>query len=311
MTLLRQHHLHSADIGPCVVTLGNFDGVHRGHQHLLQQCKVLAEQESLPIVAIVFEPQPREFFKPQAPQQRLMGLKDKYCSLRRHGVHTVLCLRFNTTMAEMTAAAFLHHILQTGLQARHLVVGHDVALGYQREGNADWLGKHAKNYGITLHIIDPLLHQAARVSSTAIREHLSQGCVLEANALLGYRYSVQGRVVHGAKRGARLGFPTANLHVYPARPYLTGIFVVEIEGVPGGKPLGGVANIGVSPMYNGGKWGVEANIFDWEGDLYGKTLQVCLIEKIREEQMFSSENALIEQMHKDVEQARFVYKNTK
>lgn len=294
---LRPHH-HG-----CVATIGNFDGVHLGHQAILGQLSDKAEQLKLPTVVITFEPQPQEYFSRGEIPPRLTRFREKFKALRRYSVDRVLCLDFNTALAELTAEEFLQRILLDGLGVRYLVIGDDFHFGNGRQGNFDYLRQAGKKHGFEVVNMHTFTIGDKRVSSTRIREMLQSGDLDGAEQLLGRPYRMCGRVAHGDKRGRLIGFPTANIFLHRKATPVEGVFAVELFGVEG-EPVQGVANVGSRPTVDGTRSLLEVHLFDFSGDIYGRYVHVDFLHKIREERRFESFDALKEQILLDSEQAR-------
>ncbi|HHQ41733.1 MAG TPA: bifunctional riboflavin kinase/FAD synthetase [Chromatiales bacterium] len=303
MELIRGlHNLRPRHRG-CVATIGNFDGVHLGHQAVLGQLAEKAEQLGLPTTVVTFEPHPQEWFFPDRAPPRLTRLREKLTALRRYSVDRVLVLRFDARLAAMEAAAFVERILVDGLGVRHLVVGDDFRFGRNRAGDFAFLRAMGARHGFDVVAMHSFRIDGARVSSTRIREALAAGDMDTAEKLLGRPYRMCGRVAHGDRRGRDIGFPTANLHLHRRASPVLGVFAVEVFGVPG-EPVPGVANVGVRPTVDGTRALLEVHLLDFEGDLYGRYVQVDFLHKLRDERRFASFEALRAQIRRDVEAAR-------
>lgn len=301
MELIRGlHNLRPAHRG-CVATIGNFDGVHRGHQALLAELS--AHSGGLPVTVILFEPQPSEFFAPDRAPPRLMRLREKVQALARLPVDRLLCIGFNRRFAEMRAEAFVEEVLVGGLGVRYLVVGDDFRYGKGRSGDFAQLVEAGKRYGFQVARTDSFSLGGERVSSTAIREALAWGDLEKAERFLGRPYRICGRVAHGDKRGRMLGFPTANIHLHRRSVPLTGVYAVAVGGV-GPGPIEGVANIGMRPTVGGTRALLEVHLFDFASEIYGSHLEVDFLKRLRPERRFESFEALSRQIGLDVRQAR-------
>lgn len=301
MELIRgQHNLRPRHRG-CVATIGNFDGVHLGHQAILRQ--LAAAQRHLPALVITFEPQPQEFFAPDKAPARLTRLREKLLALAALGVGRVLVLKFDRRLAEMPAQRFVEELLLEKLDVRHLVIGDDFRFGRGREGDFALLERAGETYGFRVANTPSYEVDGARVSSTRVREALGRGELTLAARLLGRRYAICGRVVHGDKRGRILGFPTANVDLRRHAAPLAGVYVVTLQGMAEG-PLPGVANVGYRPTIAGGREHLEVHLFDFAGDLYGRHVQVDFLYHLRAERRFESLEALQRQIGQDVRQAR-------
>ncbi len=280
---------------PCALTIGNFDGMHLGHQALLKKLIENAQALNLTSAAMTFEPHPREFFAPETAPPRLCSLREKLEHFAEAGVEKVYVCRFNRGFAKVTAEDFMQTILRDSLNAQAILVGEDFRFGAMRTGTiVDFI-----NAKFNLISLPQLNLNNARVSSTRVREALAAGCLKEASNLLNRPYSISGKVVHGAKRGRQLGFPTANVHMRHERPALTGVYAVKLDG------LNSVANLGVRPTIAGiPKLSLEVHVLDFDGDLYGKHVHVEFLHKIRDEMKFDGLDALKAQIAQDVIVAR-------
>lgn len=295
-----------ADFPPCVLTLGNFDGVHKGHQAIISKLKQMAVQAKLPTVLITFEPQPNEFFslnKLKTPA-RLMRLREKLMALDGLGVDYVICLRFNKELAEMSAEEFVRDILLAKLNAKQILIGDDFRFGHKRQGDINLLQKLAPSYGFTAEAVDTFVSHGERVSSSRIRAALQEGDLITAEKLLGRPYGIAGKVVHGSKQGRILGFPTANVFPHRRAVPVEGIYVVRTYGL-GPKPIPGVADVGNRPTMDGcGRTLLEVYLFDFDQMIYGKNIYVEFLQKLRNEERYDSLDALKIQIAKDVEHGR-------
>ena len=306
MKLLRRvEHITELTAGS-VVTIGNFDGVHRGHQALLAMVRERASQMQLPMVVLLFEPQPGEYFNRQKAPARLYRLREKLQALSRCGVDYVYCLKFDKQLATMSPAEFADDVIFSRLNAKHLLLGDDFRFGLDRGGDLILLRELGHKRGAVVETCPDFCVDQSRVSSTQIRHALYLGELDRAAALLGRQYSLCGRVMHGNGMGRKWGVPTANLSVHLGTLPLSGVFCVQVKRR--GKPLlAGVANIGNRPTVDGSKNVLEVHLFDFDESLYGEMLQVCFLHKLRDEIKFSSVDALIAQIHADVAAARNVY----
>ncbi len=303
MQFIRGLHNLPADTSRCVATIGNFDGVHLGHQAVIGQLAEEGAELGLPTTLITFEPQPMEYFRPQQAPARLTRLREKLQVLRRFNIDRVLCLPFNHKLAQMHATDFIKRVLVEGLGVQYLVVGDDFRFGTDRGGDFALLQKAGKQYGFTVVNMHTFEIDDERVSSTRIRYALNRGDLAEAERLLGRRYRMSGRVVHGEKLGRQLGYPTANIDLHRKATPLQGIFVVEVFGLEG-EPLPGVASLGSRPTVDGSKILLEVYLFDFDRDIYGKHLQVSFLHKLRDEEKFNGLEALARQIERDVIDAR-------
>lgn len=286
----------------CVATIGNFDGVHLGHQAVLGQLAEKAVELDLPTVLITFEPQPMEYFIPDKVPARLTRFREKILALQRYSVDRVCCLSFNDKLANLSAPAFIEEILVEKLGVKYLVVGDDFRFGQNREGTFDMLVEAGKKQGFQVVSMHTFEIDAERVSSTRIRTALEKGDLANAEKLLGRRYRMSGRVAHGEKLGRELGFPTANIHLHRHASPVQGIFVVEVFGLDQ-EPIPGVASVGTRPTVNETKALLEVFLLDFDQDIYGRHIQVSFLKKLRDEEKFDSLEALIDKIQSDVEQA--------
>lgn len=296
------HNLGPAHRG-CVATIGNFDGVHLGHQAVIGQLGEEAGRLHLPSTLITFEPQPMEYFRPQQAPARLTRMREKVQALRRFHIDRLLCLAFNEKLAQMPAPEFVQRVLVNGLGVKYLVVGDDFRFGKDRAGDFALLQAAGREHGFAVVNMHTFLIDGERVSSTRVRAALNQGDLAGAERLLGRSYRMSGRVAHGEKLGRQLGFPTANIHVHRKATPLQGIFVVEVFGIEG-EPLPGVASLGTRPTVDGKTTILEVYLFDFDRDIYGAHLQVSFLHKLRDEIRYTTLDALKVQIAKDVEDAR-------
>lgn len=307
MRLIRGlHNLANAQSGlsqGSVVTIGNFDGVHIGHQRVLDELKQRAAQANLPSVVMVFEPFPVEFFRPDIAPVRLMNLREKLHAFERAEVDYVLCVAFNEAFAQLSAQAFVSQILKQGLNAQHLVVGDDFRFGYQRQGDFEFLKSQGLALGFGVSAMPTFIIDAERVSSTRIRELLQVPDLNKANQLLGHDFRFEGRVIHGQKLGRKLGFPTLNLNPKRLQMPVSGVFAVTVAGLAE-TAWPGVANIGVRPTIQGKRPSIEVHLFDWQASVYGAHVEVHLEAFIRPEMKFNGLSELQAQIAQDATQAR-------
>jgi riboflavin kinase/FMN adenylyltransferase len=296
------HNLRAQHRG-CAVTIGNFDGVHLGHRATLERLREHARQIGRPATVLTFEPTPREFLSPARAPARLTRLREKVVLLARERVDRCVVLRFDSHLQHVRATQFIERLLVARLGAERIVVGHDFRFGYRGEADIEVLKAAAPGHGFEVEVIEPLVIDGVRVSSTAVREALASGDLARAARLLGRPYSMQGRVIEGERLGRKLGFPTANLRLHRRVAPLGGIFAVRVHGA-GPQPLPAVASLGTRPTVNGTEPLLEAHLFDFAGDLYRRHLEIEFVEKLREERKFASLEAMVMQMHEDARQAR-------
>jgi riboflavin kinase/FMN adenylyltransferase len=288
----------------CVVTIGNFDGVHLGHQQMLKKLLNLAKQKKLPTLVVLFEPKPKEYFHPHQAPFLLYGLREKLEVMQSLGIDYVACLNFDLKMASLQPKDFFHEYLCKRLHVKHLVIGEDFCFGKGRAGNAQALGVLAGIEHVGFEVFD--FHKIAdtKVSSTQIRNLLIHSNFDEVSQLLGRPYFIMGRVGYGRQLGRQLGVPTANIAMQRYKSALHGVFCVKIVSCHSKKEWFGVANIGLRPTVGGHKRILEVHLFNFQGSLYGHYLQVFFLKKIRDEQKFSSLEALTQQIHEDIGFAR-------
>ena len=290
--------------GPCVATIGNFDGVHRGHQQVINELKQEGERRNLPVVVMVFEPTPQEFFAGDRSPARLTRFGEKYHLLEVAGVDKLVCLKFGSELSAMSPAEFVQRLLVDGMQLRHLVIGDDFRFGKNRAGDFSFLAQAGERGGFSVARTDSFVLDSARVSSSGIRQALKQGDLAQAERWLGRPYGMKGRVIEGEKLGRRLGFPTVNIHPRRTVCPVHGIYAVRVNGADLDR-WPGVASIGSRPTVTDGEEIVlEVHLFDFSGNLYGESLEVLLLHKLREEKHFESIEALIKEMKNDADQAR-------
>jgi riboflavin kinase/FMN adenylyltransferase len=287
-----------------VLTIGNFDGVHRGHQALLQMLTAKARALALPAVVLTFEPHPREYFAPADAPARLASLREKLLLLAASGVDRVHVCRFDARLAALSAEQFIERILVHGLGVRHLIIGDDFRFGARRQGDFSLLQAQGASFGFGVESMPTLDVEAERVSSSAVRAALSEGDLAHAACLLGRPYSIAGRVIHGDKLGRTLGYPTANIQMKHRKPALSGVFAVAMEGLASAS-VPGVASVGLRPtVTSSGRPTLEVHLFDWDRDCYGAHLRVHFLHKQRDERKFDSLDALAAQIARDADQAR-------
>ena len=290
----------------CVATIGNFDGVHLGHQAVLGQLAERAGEMNLPTAVVTFEPQPREFFTHGATPPRLTRFREKVQALRRFSVERVVCLRFNQALATLPAAEFIQRLLVDGLAVRYLVVGDDFHFGKGRGGDFGMLQEAGARHGFQVAAMHSFSIDGERVSSTRIRTALAAGDFKGAEKLLGRPYRMFGRVAHGDRRGRLLGFPTANIHLHRKSSPLNGVYAVEVFGLKR-EPLAGVANVGTRPTVGGLRSQLEVHLLDFSDNIYGRYLHVDFLHKLRDERRFESLDALKSQISEDAREARIFH----
>lgn len=290
---------------PIALTIGNFDGVHLGHQALLQQTVAAAGARGLDAAVMTFHPHPREVFDPVHAPARLSSLREKYAAIAQAGIDHLYVPRFNAAFARLSPDAFLD-LLQHRLSVRWLLVGHDFRFGAKRAGDLALMRAQANIRGMEIVALEDVLSDFERVSSTGVRAALAAGDLAAARQLLGRAYAITGRVVHGRKLGRTLGFPTANISLTRRKPALSGVFAVRCKGIRGLEGVAnGVASLGTNPAVQvDGRPSLEVFLFDFSRDLYGQRLEVEFVAKLRDEMHFGSLEALTAQIRRDCDQAR-------
>jgi riboflavin kinase / FMN adenylyltransferase len=305
MELVRGLHNISQRHDGCVLTVGNYDGVHLGHQHMIGVLKARAAEFKCQAAVLVFEPSSKEFIDPEGAPPRLTRWREKFLALQAAGVDRMVTLKFDECMRAMTPESFVDDLLVRELGTRHIVVGDDFRYGSKACGTIDTLRLAGKRHGFGVEQVAPFVFDAVRVSSTCIRQRLQAGDFAAAHRLLGRPYGMLGRVVHGNALGRTLGFPTANLRLMRRKSPVSGILAVRVHGLAS-HPLPGVASLGTRPTVGGTEVLLETHIFDFSGDLYGRQIEVEFAAKLRDEIKFDSLDALTRQMKIDAEQARNV-----
>ncbi len=305
MQLIRGIHNIRPQHRGCVLTIGNFDGVHLGHQAVLAQVKAQALARGVPATVMTFEPQPQELFQPDKAPARLTNFREKHMALRQQGIDRHIVIEFNRKFSNLPAREFIERVLVDMLGVQFLVVGDDFRFGHGREGDFAMLQRAGAELGFEVVDTQSYRQQQQRVSSTAIRQCLSDGDFTQAAAMLGRPYAFEGRVVHGEKKGRTIGFPTANIQLKRLRSPLQGVFAVQVQ-TNDGKMHAGVANIGRRPTLNGERVQLEVHLFDFAGDLYGQQLRVVPTHFIRAEQKFANFAQLQQQIAADAEKAKAI-----
>lgn len=286
----------------CVVTIGNFDGVHRGHCALLHRLQDLALIHDAETMVILFEPQPLEFLRPEVAPSRIYHWQEKVMALLQK-VSYVFLLKFGEGLAGTSAETFVEKYLVESLAVKAILVGDDFRFGHRRQGDVALLQKLGSQFGFEVTALETVEDSEGRLSSTRVREALAAGQLEEVRELLGRPYTLYGRVIHGEQRGRKLGFPTANIALKRHRLPLGGVYAVRV-GWRGSKSHWGLANVGVRPTFDGKHPFLEVHLLDYQGDLYGKKLDVTFLYKLRDEIKFPSVAALIAQLEKDVQSVR-------
>ena len=305
MELIRSYHNLRPEHRGCVLTIGNFDGVHLGHQAVIAQLVQAAQDTDLPCVLMTFEPQPREFFTPHSAPARLTRFREKLEILKKLSVDRILCLRFDQALANLTADNFIERLLVQHLAVQSIIIGDDFHFGHGGKGNFALLKQAGRQYGFQVSKHDTYFIDGERASSSRIRAALAVGDFATATMLLGRSYCMSGRVVYGDQLGRTIGFPTANIMLGRRCSPLTGAYAVRIHGIHP-QPLPGMANIGIRPTVGGIENRLEVHIFDFKDNIYGHHVKVEFLAKIRPEQRFASIEALKQQLQSDAAMARLM-----
>ena len=306
MEIIRDYQFVSASDQGATAAIGNFDGVHLGHRSVIDMAR--AALPDAPLGVVTFEPHPREYFAPDAPPFRLMGAEARAHQLQKIGVDKLYELGFDAALSGLSPRAFAQEVIVDGLGLRHVVVGADFRFGKARAGTAEQLQAFGAEMGFGVTIAPLMAKGPDTVSSTAIRNALTEARPRDAAAMLGHWHRVEGPILHGEKRGRELGYPTANMSIDGLHPPAFGVYAVLVdvlEGPQAGR-YHGVASLGVRPMFGENKANLETFIFDFKGDLYGKHVSVALVDHLRGEEKFDSLYALITQMDADSAQARSI-----
>jgi riboflavin kinase/FMN adenylyltransferase len=284
------------------ITIGNFDGVHKGHQTLFLRVKQWAEELNGESVVVTFDPHPLEVLFPQKAPSFITSHRQKLDLIASCGIDAAIVIPFDHEFARMSAREFVEIVLVEKIGTRAIVVGHDYRFGHSREGDIPFLKQLGEQYGFEVEIISGIKMNDTVVSSTTIRQMIMNGNIKEANKLLGRYFQVSGTVIAGRKRGASLGFPTANIRMPPLTSPRTGVYVVEAE--VDGKRYGGAANLGYNPTFGDADLSLEAHLFDFDRDIYGEPITIRFIDRLRDERRFSSPDELALQIRKDVDTAK-------
>lgn len=301
------------DRGPIALTIGNFDGVHLGHQTMIKRLLERANELGIPACVMTFEPHPREFFAQlsgdagKAPT-RIANLRDKLQSLSDAGIDRVIVESFNAGFAALSPQDFIEKVLVQGLHVKWLIVGEDFRYGARRAGDVAMLIEAGRQYGFHVEALPAVVNDGARISSSSVRAALAQGDLIHAKQLLGHPYAISGHVVHGQKLGRTIGFPTLNLRITHKRPALSGIFVVQVHGLAA-QPLPGVASLGIRPTVDdSGRVLLETHVFDYAEQCYGKLVRVEFLKKLRDEEKYVDLPTLTDAIARDAKQARMYFK---
>ena len=303
MELIRGlHNLRPRHRG-CALTIGNFDGVHRGHQAVIAQLAEIAAASSLPSAALTFEPQPREFFSGENAPARLTRFREKVQALAKTPLDRVVVARFTRAFSQISPEAFIEDVLVKALGAHHVVVGEDFHFGHRARGTFTVLEEAGERLGFNVTRCVTFEMDGRRVSSSWVRDDLADGELEKAAALLGRPYCIEGRITRGRQLGRSIGFPTANVPLRRMSTALSGVYAVRVRGIADGA-LPGVANLGTRPTVKGSERLLEVHLFDFEADIYGRHVSVEFVRKIRDEQRFESLEALKAQIARDEGSAR-------
>jgi riboflavin kinase/FMN adenylyltransferase len=306
MKIVRDYQFVANSDKGATVAIGNFDGVHVGHQAVIKLARDAVSDA--PLGVLTFEPHPREYFAPDAPPFRLMNAEARETRLKKLGVDVLYELKFNTQLAELTPEDFARNVISNGLGLRHVVVGADFCFGKGRSGNVEDLKSFGDLFGFGVTVADLITAPSGAVSSTAIRTALSDGEPRRAAEMLGHWHRIEGEVIGGEQRGRELGYPTANMSIDGLHPPKFGVYAVLVDVLDGphAGSYHGAASIGVRPMFGENRANLETFIFDFTGDLYGATVSVALVDFLRPELKFDSLEALITQMDADCEKSRAI-----
>jgi riboflavin kinase/FMN adenylyltransferase len=287
----------------CVLTIGNFDGMHLGHEAIVGHLAARGREHGLPTAMLTFEPNPREYFDPANAPARLMRLRDKAARLAELGLDRLILLKFDERLRAWDGNEFIERVLVEALGVRHVVIGNAFRFGKGRSGTVDLLREAGRRHGYEVDEVQAVQVDGERVSSTRIRAALARGDMATVRKLLGRDYRMTGRVMEGRRLGRTLGYATANLRLHRRVSPVAGVFAVRVHGIDGGtRP--GVASVGTRPTVGSGEVLLEAHVFDWQGDLYGRYLGVDFVAKLRDESKFPDIDTLVERMHVDARQAR-------
>lgn len=310
MRVLRGLHTISTNFPGCVATIGNFDGVHLGHQAILKSLKDVAALKGVPTLVMMFEPQPKEFFAPEAAPARLANMREKFQDLKEYGVDYVLCLPFNQNLRSMSAADFIQTILVDALKIQHLIVGDDFRFGCDRKGDYQLLQQAGAQSGFSVQDTPTLELDGERVSSTRVRSELACNNLSRVSRLLGRGYRMSGRIAYGRQLGRTIDTPTANIMIKRQKLPLNGVYAVRVllddqQAERGANEYFAVANVGIKPTISGTpEPSLEVHLFGFNGDLYYQHLTVEFLHKIRDEQKFDGLDALKDAIENDKRAAK-------
>ncbi|MCC3303457.1 bifunctional riboflavin kinase/FAD synthetase [Sneathiella sp. HT1-7] len=311
MRILRDYQNVPEECRGLVLAIGNFDGVHRGHQAVIAEAQEIADRLGLAAGVLTFEPHSREFFAPDAPPFRLSTLDTKAAHLKWLGLDVMVALEFNLAFSQKTAEDFVRDVLVDGYNVAHVVVGYDFIFGHKRQGTTVVLAELGKKYGFNVTVVEPVGEGTVIFSSTAIRECLKAGDPGKAALLLGHWWEIEGPVIEGDKRGRTIGFPTANIPLVGYHHPKLGVYAVRV-GLHRGTHvdwIDGVANFGMRPTFDKKDVLLEVHLMDWEGDLYDQSLRVAFVDFIRPEMKFAGIDELTAQIAEDAKAARKILAN--
>ncbi len=310
MEFIRGEHNIAARHHGCVASIGNYDGLHPGHQSVIKSLVERGRELELPVTIVSFEPHPLEFFVPDVAPPRLMTVREKYETMQQLNVDRFCCLRFNHRLANTEPEAFVEDLLIGKLGAKYIVVGDDFRFGRNRRGNFEMLRSICRRYDILVAKTETLELGGARVSSSRIRECLQSGDISLANRLLGRDYSISGRIVRGDGNAKNWGFATANIQIEVTKPAVAGIFVVEAD-LPRAKSWPAVASLGTRPTVDGSTYVLEVHLLDFDADIYGQRIRVRFLQKLRDEVKFSSIESMCKQVRQDIVATRAYFSDTR
>ena len=302
MRIIRDLQELSAPLPGAVVTIGNFDGVHLGHREIFRRVVALARESKGTSVVFTFVPHPLKVLSPERAPRLINTYAEKERLIEASCIDVLISQPFTVETSSISASRFVEEILVGRIGVRHLIVGYDYAFGRGREGNVDFLRDKGKEYGFAVHVLSPVAHEGEIYSSTRIRQLLAAGDVVGVVPLLGRHFTLEGTVIHGANRGSGLGFPTANLDTDKELLPRPGVYAVKVKR--GESVLDGVVNIGYNPTFCAERLSLEVHILDFAGDVYGETLRLYFVGRLRDEKRFPSPQALVEAIGEDVRQAR-------
>lgn len=296
MNLIRDAQKH---LSQSVIMIGNFDGVHIGHQQLIHALMSASQKLKIPSVLLTFEPNPSEFFPSQTPLARLMRFSEKWRCIQNYGIDFFYCMRFNALLANLSPDDFVKKILVDQLSAKKVIIGDDFRFGAKRAGSVETLKSLGKKYDFEVEALPQAMHNGERISSSRVRNAVKQGDFETAEALTGRPFTLSGKVSYGSQLGRQLGYPTANIHLRRKHVPMMGIFIVQVHGLRD-EPLKGVASIGYRPTFDGKKILLEVHLFDFDEMIYGRLITVEFLHKIRDEVKFESIPELVLQIEEDV-----------